>query len=273
MARDFKRLLHPHYLMNFTLCISFLFLKIVPPICDYAFPQDECRLNWDDCNIYLFLGCVLVVKNRRSNDWLEYISTSFLFAKIANNVLFMKADPRWGTLYGIACLMSFVVFPEPAYAGPDNILYFSESTLKEELEKDRKGYWLVEFYAGWSPPCVRFASVFAELSLKYSNDFLRFGKINIGTSPDTAKQYYVDISSMTKQLPTVILFHQGKEKTRVPVWDSKGKIVKYPFDESNLIYDFDLNNIHQETLKLCKDKKSKKKEEIPVKTEEEKKKD
>ncbi|XP_070573397.1 thioredoxin-related transmembrane protein 2 homolog [Ptychodera flava] len=273
-----RRLLHPYYIANIILCLSYVFLKVTPPCCHILFPADECSLSWEDSNAYLFLMCVLVVKNRRSDDWIQYLSAGFLFTKVANTVLFAKSDPRWGALFGVACLIIFVVFPEPAFSGPDNIIYFNEATLQEELEKDRNGYWLVEFYAGWSPPCVRFASLFAELSVKYSNDFLRFGKLNVITATETAKKYRVDTSSISRQLPTVILFHQGKEKTRVPIWDKKGKIVKYSFNEANIIYDFDLNNLHQETLKLCKIKKSRKQddkevEENHVKDEEQKKND
>ncbi|XP_070573819.1 thioredoxin-related transmembrane protein 2 homolog [Ptychodera flava] len=278
-----RRLLHPYYIANIILCLSYVFLKVTPPCCHILFPADECSLSWEDSNAYLFLMCVLVVKNRRSDDWIQYLSAGFLFTKVANTVLFANqiqdgelclvyfhkqlSIVKDNVLYHVDLInmplrpqyiVIFVVFPEPAFSGPDNIIYFNEATLQEELEKDRNGYWLVEFYAGWSPPCVRFASLFAELSVKYSNDFLRFGKLNVITATDTAKKYRVDTSSISRQLPTVILFHQGKEKTRVPIWDKKGKIVKYSFNEANIIYDFDLNNLHQETLKLCKIKKSRK---------------
>lgn len=36
----------------------------------------------------------------------------------------------------------------------------------------------VEFYAPWAPPCIHLEPVFAELSLTYTNDKLRFGKVD-----------------------------------------------------------------------------------------------
>lgn len=36
----------------------------------------------------------------------------------------------------------------------------------------------VEFYAPWAPPCIHLEPVFAELSLKYTTERLRFGKVD-----------------------------------------------------------------------------------------------
>ncbi|XP_002738490.1 thioredoxin-related transmembrane protein 2-B-like [Saccoglossus kowalevskii] len=270
--KDLKTFLSPHYIFNGFLSFSYLFFKLTPPICDYVFPRDECKLSWDDSNLYLFLLCVIVIKNRKTYNWLQYISTSFIFAKIANGVLFLRADPRWAALYGIVCIVIFVIFPESAYSGPDSITYFSGDTLEEQLEKDRKKYWLVEFYAGWSPACVRFSSIFAELSVKYSNEYLKFGKFNAGSSPEIAEKFKVNASAMSRQLPTLLLFHNNKPQMRVPVWDNKGRVEKYSFSENSIVYDFDLNKLYEETTKMCKDKKSKKKADA-VKDEKEKKND
>lgn len=37
---------------------------------------------------------------------------------------------------------------------------------QEELQKDTRVTWMVEFYANWSADCQSFAPVFANLSLK-----------------------------------------------------------------------------------------------------------
>lgn len=38
--------------------------------------------------------------------------------------------------------------------------------LQDALRDNPSVTWLVEFYAPWCPPCVRFAPTFAELSLR-----------------------------------------------------------------------------------------------------------
>lgn len=82
------------------------------------------------------------------------------------------------------------------YMGPEYIKYFSDKTidvselvsgcvfvrrvgrssvvmrlrvcvcLQDELERDSRVTWIVEFFANWSPECQSFASVYADLSLK-----------------------------------------------------------------------------------------------------------
>ena len=37
---------------------------------------------------------------------------------------------------------------------------------QEEIKRDPRVTWLIEFYAAWSPQCVNFSSGFAELSAK-----------------------------------------------------------------------------------------------------------
>lgn len=78
--------------------------------------------------------------------------------------------------------------------GPEYIKYFSDKTIdvgkrtsvtrkvylqtrfnpncincvlvQDELNKDSRVTWIVEFFANWSPECQSFASVYADLSLK-----------------------------------------------------------------------------------------------------------
>lgn len=68
---------------------------------------------------------------------------------------------------------------------------------------------------------------------RYVLDNLKFGKIDVGRYPDAAKKYGINDSSMSRQLPTVILFRGGKEITRRPAADDRGKLIKFFFTEVN----------------------------------------
>lgn len=57
-----------------------------------------------------------------------------------------------------------MLFPEPSYSGPENIVYFRGVNFEDELQRDKRVVWIVAFYTVWSPSCVNFASVFAKLS-------------------------------------------------------------------------------------------------------------
>lgn len=59
----------------------------------------------------------------------------------------------------------------------------------------------------------------------------------MGRYPEAAKKYHVNDSSLSRQLPTVILFKDGKEVTRRPCADAKGKLQKFFFSEVSIILD------------------------------------
>lgn len=64
---------------------------------------------------------------------------------------------------------------------------------------------------------------------------LRFGKIDIGRFPDAGLKYHVSDASTSKQLPTIILFKNGKEVDRRPYADKNGKLVKFLFSLVSLL--------------------------------------
>ena len=38
---------------------------------------------------------------------------------------------------------------------------------QDEIQRDKRVTWLIEFYAAWSPQCAQFAPTFSEMSAKY----------------------------------------------------------------------------------------------------------
>lgn len=177
---------------------------------------------------------------------LMYLSSVFMYCKIGCFILFMSTDPRMGIAYAVLCVVQFLLLPEPTYSGPTNIVYIRGPNLQDELNSDKRIVWLMAFYAAWSPACVNFAPVFAELSADYALENLKFGKVDVTRYPDVAKQFYVNDSSLSRQLPTVILFRNGKEVSRQPYVNDKGKLQTFFFTVDNLKAAFDLNNLYQE---------------------------
>lgn len=66
---------------------------------------------------------------------------------------------------------------------------------------------------------------------RYDTKYLKFGKIDISRYPDAAQKYNISDSSLSRQLPTVIMFQNGVEVLRRPTYDSKGKVFKFFFTE------------------------------------------
>lgn len=154
--------------------------------------------------------------------------------------------------------MGALLFPEPTYSGPDKVVYFrGVQGLDDELIRDTKVTWLVAFYTVWNPACVNFAPIFAKLSTEFYLDNLKFGKVDIGRYPDAGKKYHVSDSSMSKQLPTIIVFQEGKEVSRRPMADTKGKLIKFLFNEENIVSAFGLRGLHENCKNQVKTKSSK----------------
>lgn len=163
----------------------------------------------------------------------------------------LAIDLQWVTthLFSVTALL----LPEPTYSGPNNIVYFHGlNGLEEELSRDKTRTWLVAFYTVWNPACVNFAPAFAKLSNDYHLDNLKFGKMDIGRYPEAGKKFSVSDSSLSKQLPTIILFQDGKEKDRRPHVDSKGKVLNFAFSDVNMLAAFDIKNLYDK----CKNVKS-----------------
>lgn len=235
--------LHPHYIFNILLSVIFFLLKTIEPICSMMF--DDCQLELREWELLTFMGCIIVMKNRKQPSYAMYIETACMFSKLLSTFLFMRQNPVFGLLYILACLFHLVFFPRPVYTGPDLVTYFRGPNLENEVERDKRITWVIEFFAAWAPTCVSFGHDFAELSAKYTLDNLKFGKIDVTRYPDIAKKFEISTSSWSKQLPTVILFQNGKETRRRPAIDSKGNIVaKFIFCKENVERDFQLTELH-----------------------------
>ncbi|XP_028824106.1 thioredoxin-related transmembrane protein 2-A isoform X2 [Denticeps clupeoides] len=161
----------------------------------------------------------------------------------------LQSGPAPGSPLPVPVLFMVTCKP-PVYMGPEYTTYFTDRTIDEELQKDARVVWIVEFYANWSPECQSFASVFADLSLKYSCAALRFGKIDVGRYADVAEKYRVNPSPLSKQMPSLILLQGGKEVMRRPQVDAKGRALSWSFTEENIIREFNLNELFQKSKKM-----------------------
>ncbi|XP_007092688.1 thioredoxin-related transmembrane protein 2 [Panthera tigris] len=249
-------LARPYYLLSALLSAAFLLVRKLPPLCNSLPTQREdgnpCDFDWREVEILMFLSAIVMMKNRRSITVEQHIGNIFMFSKVANAILFFRLDIRMGLLYITLCIVFLMTCKPPLYMGPEYIKYFNDKTIDEELERDRRVTWIVEFFANWSNDCQSFAPIYADLSLKYNCTGLNFGKVDVGRYTDVSTRYKVSTSPLTKQLPTLILFQGGKEVMRRPQIDKKGRAVSWTFSEENVIREFNLNELYQRAKKLSK---------------------
>ncbi|KAL4641706.1 thioredoxin-related transmembrane protein 2 [Arapaima gigas] len=258
LPRVYKWLLKPYYVASFLLSVAFLLVRKTPGICEHLATQREdgnsCDFDWREVEILMFLSAIVMMKNRRAITLEQHMGNIFLFSKVANVILFFRLDIRLGLLYLTLCIVFLMTCKPPLYMGPEYIKYFSDKTIDEELDRDGRVTWIVEFFANWSPECQSFASVFADLSLKYNCAGLKFGKVDIGRYGEVSKKYKVSASPLSKQLPTLVLFQGSKEVMRRPQIDKKGRAVSWSFTEENIIREFNLNELYEKAKKMSKRK-------------------
>ncbi|XP_074604554.1 thioredoxin-related transmembrane protein 2 homolog [Brevipalpus obovatus] len=250
---DLRQVIHPHYVINILLALSFIVCKTLQPFCSLLF--DECILNHRESEILFFTAVIIVFRTRKQGavNFLPYIGTACMLAKLGNVLLWFYADPIYGVVYSVCCLLHLLIMPEPCYKGPENMVYLDEASLENVLEKDRGVTWLIELYAVWNPACIEFAPIFSELSAKYALPNLKFGKVELSRNPGVATRFKVNTSPLSKQIPTLLLFKNGKEELRRPLVNKTGKLVSFNFNYTNVASTFELDTLFRE----CKNAQAK----------------
>jgi len=245
-------LLKPYYWINIIMTCSYVFCKKTDVLCHCIFAPTEqtCEFDAKELEILLFLMIVVMIRTRKAGSvtMIAYLSSSFLYTKSANLLLWFYADVRYGLFYIALVIVFSLLLQEPTYSGPENVVYFkSLATLEESVKQDKQHtVWLVCFYTIWNPTCNNFAPIFSQLSIEYNTKYLKFGKIDVSRYHDVAQKYNISDTSLSRQLPTVIMFKNGVEVLRRPTYDNNGKIFKFFFTEPNFKGAFDLNNVYNE---------------------------
>lgn len=78
---------------------------------------------------------------------------------------------------------------------------------------------LVDFSAPWCAPCKRLEPLLEQLSRDWESK-VTFVKVNVDESPELAMKYQV------MSVPTVIMFHEGKEITRLIGLQTREKLIE-----------------------------------------------
>ncbi|CAG8434398.1 1978_t:CDS:2 [Ambispora gerdemannii] len=243
-----QRLLLPHYIVNLLFCLPFFAVRYIPFLSsrflDFSLEPPELKL-------YGLVLSLIVLKYRSSTGAEEFLSILFLYGKIVNILLlYMYGRSGFSIVYGIMWGALFSILPQPNYQGPSEIVELSGDDLYEiernqfetskivelsssssEQINDEKGnnssssnkkneihdqYWIVLFFAMWSPACRYFEGTLAKTSLKYTTENIHFGKIDLERFSVLAQEYNISLSPTSLDLPTLILFKNGTEIKRLP---------------------------------------------------------
>ena len=104
------------------------------------------------------------------------------------------------TKYLLSFLLVFSAF-SVAEAG---VGHWNDSNFNESVSQ---GVVVVDFWAKWCGPCVKFGPTFEKVAADVGGS-ANFGKVNIDEARNVARQYNV------RSIPTVIILKDGKEIKR-----------------------------------------------------------
>lgn len=94
----------------------------------------------------------------------------------------------------------------------------TDNDFHQEVEKSEMPY-VVDFWAIWCGPCSMIAPIMDELSNEYEGK-INIGKVNVDNEIKTANEFGI------QNIPTIIIFKQGKEVDRIIGAVPKEHIVK-----------------------------------------------
>lgn len=89
----------------------------------------------------------------------------------------------------------------------DNILHLTDASFDKEIVNS-KSPALVDFWTSWCYPCKMIAPILGEIANDYSGK-IKVAKLDVDENMSTATRFNV------MNIPTLILFKDGKEKARL----------------------------------------------------------
>ncbi|RLN88677.1 hypothetical protein BBJ28_00009099 [Nothophytophthora sp. Chile5] len=238
-----KRFLGPYYVCNLVALLVYLPIR-------YHYDSEALRdrdnyLNIPLLEIFLMALGSWLINYRKKATADGVIALFFMYGKLGVLAALYYLDTALFGWYAVYCLVLFMAVGQPKYDGPAKITELNPAQM-ERLVKPaakasgaRKGSktdatpnsWLVFYYADWSDYCLEHEPMLADLSIRYSSDSLRFGKVDVNKWSDLAVENRIDVSAASWQLPTLILFQDGKEAMRLPPIDVDGKVTKTILDQ------------------------------------------
>tara|TARA_B100000780_G_C20979441_1_gene391302 strand:- start:33 stop:848 length:816 start_codon:yes stop_codon:yes gene_type:complete len=245
------------YVIHLVLCCSYLILR--------CFLWTEQQLAWlhqptgflgialfpRELEIFLLLLVVLLSRYRKSPTIDHFLVSVVLFSKVYIITMLWNVDRQLMGWFLTVVFALFVLLKTPQYNGPTKVSVVDKGAL-EDVISDLRNHSktssggtksvLLEITAGWNDGSRSYGPTFAELSLRFSSDELRFLTVDVARWPTVATEYNINTSAYNStQLPSYILFEQGKEIKRLPPMDKKTNLpVETSIRKEGIIQYFDL---------------------------------
>ena len=236
---NYSRFLKSYYIIN---SLSLLFYPIVRYFSALKTPKtltaDEflpIGLQHDREIQVIGTVCILLAARYfKAHSIDEFILNVFKYLKISFLILLGLMNVWVCAWYGFILLVIWVMLPIPLYDGPSKFVDFRSVSdfVSKVMESDI--HWVIVFYADWHETCITTMPLWADLSLKYSTNHFKFGRVEVDRLPSIAEKCFIDTSGISRQLPSLIVYKKGVEYKRFPVINEQGvvgRVLKYSVRE------------------------------------------
>jgi hypothetical protein len=189
------------------------------------------------------IGAVYAVNKHRKIQTLdESVNKTILYLKMLILAILYNYDRRIMVWFVVLFGVLQLCFKQPRYDGPNKIQILSSATFKNLVLNGKPQLsWVIFVTSEWATNAKYYYPTFAELSLRFGTQRLRFASIDIGVWPELAEELSIDTSGMSFQIPSVILYEGRKEVSRLPPINTKGEVTtKVALDKAGVIKYFEL---------------------------------
>lgn len=259
-----KKCFSAYYIFNFLLVIIYPILRTSGS--RYVLKnKDIFGFKKEDSILTIVVTILLLRFVKYFSNWEKFLCETILVCKSAISCLLILTSIKLAVWYLFACLVIWLLVKYPRYDGQSNIVYIANeesfnnfSTKLIAIKNDNKQmdkkshkkdiYLFMIFYSNYSFDCIYTEELFAQMSLKYFNPFLRFGKMDVDLNENFAKKMGINLQGFKVTLPYLIMFKNGEEVERFPHNDSKGYPLKIKYyREKDIVDIFELKRIQEET--------------------------
>ena len=252
-----KDYLDPFYIFNICLCLVYPLLRNYGTNINLDIKDS---LGYKKEQQIIALSAIIIMMRFifRFLNWKKFIHDFFFYSKLAISVLTLLINYKICCWYIFFCISVWILFRPPKYNGNSEIYNiqneeaFIKLIIKNEQVgflnkriKNKKNYWVIILYSNFSDDCIYTEELLSKLSMKYSSDNIKFGRINVDNNFDVLeKMYQLKISGFNCQLPQLILFEDGRDIKYFPPLKTKYHFFQfYKFREKEIVKLFNLSNL------------------------------
>eukprot|EP00455_Lapot_gusevi_P041203 TRINITY_DN4751_c0_g2_i1.p1 TRINITY_DN4751_c0_g2~~TRINITY_DN4751_c0_g2_i1.p1 ORF type:complete len:248 (+),score=36.07 TRINITY_DN4751_c0_g2_i1:82-825(+) len=189
------------------------------------------------------LACVVVMlKTRRAISSEQIFDYAILYGKLACLMLSYFVSWRLFACYSICFLVLLICLPSaPVSHVPDGVISHDQASFQKQVLNTRDNkFHFVEMYTSWCPDTHAFRPIFSALARRYGGPNMVFSRVDLEQSPTIARDYDIDTSAITHQIPTIIMFQRGKELERLPPIGKGQHPNMYILSQKNVVSYFSL---------------------------------